>query len=223
MDRVEWVWLGALSADGLTVSVRLADGRRQAVVVATPAAGGAAVRSPMVAAGEHRIASIRLGGLASDSGVHVPRRGGRRRRSVAGAGRFRTPGAGATSFRFAVASCARTGSNGAVYDAIVATEPLLFLETRRPPLREPHRHRTGAVPRRLRPRARHAGPGCPGPHGAHGLRLGRPRLRPERRRRRLAHPAGGAGGVTTWRSRTTPSPPSTGPIARRSRSVVCAS
>jgi phosphodiesterase/alkaline phosphatase D-like protein len=44
------------------------------------------------------------------------------------AGRFRTFPAGPGSFTIAVGSCGRLGSNGAVYDAIAAHDPLLYLQ-----------------------------------------------------------------------------------------------
>jgi PhoD-like phosphatase len=44
-------------------------------------------------------------------------------------GRFRTFPAGPASFTIAFAACARTGSNGAVFDAIRARRPLLYINT----------------------------------------------------------------------------------------------
>lgn len=44
-----------------------------------------------------------------------------------GTGGFRTPGNGPSSFTIAFASCATTGSNHEVFDAIRAADPLLFL------------------------------------------------------------------------------------------------
>ena len=49
------------------------------------------------------------------------------RDSTRGIGSFRTPGVGAESFRVALSSCARVGSNGRVFDAIAASDPLLYL------------------------------------------------------------------------------------------------
>jgi hypothetical protein len=45
-----------------------------------------------------------------------------------GAGRFRTVPVGPASFTLAVGSCARTGSSGAVFDAIRAVDPLVYLQ-----------------------------------------------------------------------------------------------
>jgi hypothetical protein len=45
-----------------------------------------------------------------------------------GAGSFRTPGVGAESFRVALSSCARVGSNARVFDAIAAADPLVYLQ-----------------------------------------------------------------------------------------------
>jgi phosphodiesterase/alkaline phosphatase D-like protein len=46
-----------------------------------------------------------------------------------GRGSFATAPSGAASFTIAAGSCARTGSNGAVFDAIRAEDPLLYLAT----------------------------------------------------------------------------------------------
>ena len=48
--------------------------------------------------------------------------------SVEAVGRFRTLPEGAVSFRFAFASCARTGSQHEVFRTILRCEPLFFLE-----------------------------------------------------------------------------------------------
>lgn len=127
VDRVEWVWLGALAADGVSVSARL-DGAGTAAVVATPDDGGPTVRSPAGAAGTHDVVSLRLDGLRPGTGYRYVVEVDGAADEGRGRGSFRTPAAGAASFRVAVASCARTGSNGAVFDAIRAADPLLYLQ-----------------------------------------------------------------------------------------------
>jgi PhoD-like phosphatase len=127
VDRVEWVWVGGLGPDTITVTTRLAEGRSTAALVARPTGGGEERHSTDVVAREHRVARLHLDGLHSDTvydfrvvvdGVEDAGRG---------VGSFRTPAEGAFSFRVAVGSCARTGSNGTVFDAIRADDPLFYL------------------------------------------------------------------------------------------------
>ncbi|MCC6433637.1 MAG: alkaline phosphatase D family protein [Acidimicrobiales bacterium] len=128
LDRVEWFWAGALDSRSISVTARLAEGHRQAVLVATSERDGSAVRSEAQPAGDERIVTLRVRGLAPDTAYRTTIEVDGVADAGRGVGRFRTPGEGRYSFRVAVASCARTGSNGAVYDAIAAAEPLLFLE-----------------------------------------------------------------------------------------------
>lgn len=127
LDRVEWVWTGGLTATELSVSVRLVGDGRSAVVVATPVEGGPVVRSAAAVAGEHRIAAARLVGLTPDTEYTFVVEVDGRDDAGRGVGRFRTPGTGPFSFTVALGSCARTGTNGSVFDTIRAADPLLFL------------------------------------------------------------------------------------------------
>jgi membrane-associated phospholipid phosphatase len=126
VDRVEWTWVGGLDAHGVTLVAKLAPGRSRAVLLA--ADGDGEYRSDPAVAGRDRIVRLRVDGLRAGADVSL-------RVEVDGvpdAGRghatVRTPADGPFSFRFAVASCARTGSNGAVFDEIARQDPLLFLE-----------------------------------------------------------------------------------------------
>ncbi|MGD9750898.1 MAG: alkaline phosphatase D family protein [Acidimicrobiia bacterium] len=127
VDRVEWLWAGALSSRSISVSAMLAEGGQEAVLVLTGEGDRAEVRSAPVLADPDSIVTIRIDGLTPDTSyravVEVDGEADRGRGFL----QFHTPGEGAYSFRVAVASCARTGSNGMVYDAIAASEPLLFL------------------------------------------------------------------------------------------------
>jgi phosphodiesterase/alkaline phosphatase D-like protein len=132
---LRWVWSGALGTDGFTVSagidraagdapVRLLLGR----VGAGQPAGPAGRLLSDIATPDGRAVQVRVDGLAPDTEytydveiggvVDVNRRG-----------RVRTAPVGAASFTFAVASCARTDSNGAVFDAITRRDPLFMLTT----------------------------------------------------------------------------------------------
>jgi phosphodiesterase/alkaline phosphatase D-like protein len=133
VDRVEWVWVGDLRPDGVTIAVRTVSDAPVPVSVEVQAADGrrTAADAPAVAVDANRVARVRVGGLEPsrryDYTVVVGQRPDRGR----GRGSFVTaPGVGTpASFTFAVASCARSGSNGAVYDAIAASDPLLYLIT----------------------------------------------------------------------------------------------
>ncbi|MBK7726508.1 MAG: alkaline phosphatase family protein [Dehalococcoidia bacterium] len=128
VDLAEWVWAGAVSATGFTVNARLADeddGIPELVV--TSAGGAAAVVAPAQGPSEETgIVAYHVTGLAPDTmysyalrlGDHVDE--GRR-------GSVRTFPNGPGSFTIALASCARTGSNGQVYDRIREAGALLFI------------------------------------------------------------------------------------------------
>lgn len=126
VDRVDWSWSGGLRADGVTVTARLAEGHRRASVRLT-AADGAVVRSPAVVAGEHRVARMEVAGLRPDTDYtysvivdDVPD-------GARGVGHLRTPAVGPMSFRITAGSCARVGSNGAVFDALARERGLFHL------------------------------------------------------------------------------------------------
>lgn len=127
VDRVQWMWSGSLTSRDVTVVAGLLEGAREAGVEMVPVGGGATVRSPIVAVSDESIARLPVTGLAPDTAydyrVVVDGVADRSR----GVGSLRTPAEGPTSFRVALSGCARVGSNGAVFDAIAATDPLLFL------------------------------------------------------------------------------------------------
>jgi PhoD-like phosphatase len=149
-DRVLWSWAGALTPTSFTVTARLVPGARQArlVVVTDGAAGqpghgpgfgrpesgqpesGQPRYSPLQAATEDAGRTVRLAVTGLTPGTrysYLLEVDGRPDRVAHG--RIATPPAGPASFRFAFGSCARTGSNGSVFDAIRATEPLFYLNT----------------------------------------------------------------------------------------------
>lgn len=127
VDRVEWVWSGALTARGVTVTAQLFDehGVGSAQLAVTRADGGPSILTDPVRPDADRLLRFSVVGLqpATDYRYRVVVDGdldkGR------GFGGFRTPGEGPFSFVVTASSCARTESNGAVFDAIAATHPLL--------------------------------------------------------------------------------------------------
>ncbi len=126
VDLVDWVWTGALAPTRLEVVARLADEGDPARVVAT-AVDGTTVRSEEVDPGEHQIVRLALEGLEPATAYSFHLEVGGEPDEGRGRGGFTTPAVGPQSFRVAVASCARVGANGAVYDAIAAVDPLLYL------------------------------------------------------------------------------------------------
>jgi len=127
-DDVVWVWLGALSSDAVSVTAGLDDpGEADAVLVVTPTEGGPAVRVEVPAADTEPAARFRVEGLRPDTGYEYQIELDGEIDGSRGRGRFRTAPSGPASFRFAVGSCARVDSNGAVYDAIVGQDPLFYL------------------------------------------------------------------------------------------------
>ncbi|CAB4589368.1 MAG: phosphatase PAP2 family protein [Actinobacteria bacterium] len=127
LDEVRWVLAGALEPDSVTVTARLRDGGATASLLVQTSADDPGVWSPAVAADEFGVARMRVDGLAAGTAYTYrvvvdgdPDEG-------RGVGEFRTPVDGPMSFRVVLASCARTSSNGAVFDAMAGEDALLYL------------------------------------------------------------------------------------------------
>jgi hypothetical protein len=118
---VRWVWAGGVTADRAVVRAKAADpDRRIALRLSPPDGTVTSTRSGDATAftltgltpgRRYRYAVVAAGG-ADDRSGH---------------GEFRTFPSGPASFTVAFSSCARTGSNGAVFDAIRAESPLIYL------------------------------------------------------------------------------------------------
>ncbi|MEN9504727.1 MAG: hypothetical protein RI958_653, partial [Actinomycetota bacterium] len=127
VDQVEWVLAGRLQSDSITVTTRLVDEAKLAVLEVRAADGVRTVVSSAASADEFGVTKLVVDGLEP---------GGEYRYRVLvdgvpddgrGQGEFRTPVEGPMSFDVVVASCARTGSNGAVFDAMRSRDALLYL------------------------------------------------------------------------------------------------
>lgn len=127
VDQVEWVWSGGLTARGVTVTAQLRDrhGVSSAQLAVSPVDGGPPVVTEAVAPDGDGLLRFPVVGLDPESAYRYrvvvdgePDEG-------RGFGGFRTPDEGPFSFVVTASGCARTESNGAVYDAIAATQPLL--------------------------------------------------------------------------------------------------
>lgn len=125
----DWMWVGAVSPTSATITAGgLAPGPHQLLHWTGNPATGAAADARVISARPDAggVARFPLTDLApgSDYRYRIGREGSR-----AGAdATFRTYEADPHAVTVAFGSCARTGSNGAVFDAIRATEPDLFVQ-----------------------------------------------------------------------------------------------
>lgn len=126
VDRVEWIWSGGVTTTHAAVVARLDDDAELAELDVRPVAPGA--RHTVVGSPDaDRVVRWQVEGLqpATTYAYAVVVDG--HRDAGRGNGRFRTPPEGPGDITVAVGSCARTGSNGAVFDAIRAVEPDLYV------------------------------------------------------------------------------------------------
>ncbi|MDH3684015.1 MAG: alkaline phosphatase D family protein, partial [Acidimicrobiia bacterium] len=126
-SAVRWLWSGAVDVDGFSVTVRLRDEADAVRLVVRNEADVEVARSPSVAVGDadHPVTlvvedlepatqyeyAVEIDGLTDDIRT----------------GRIRTFPEGAASFTVAIAACARTNSNGAVFDTIRELDPDLYI------------------------------------------------------------------------------------------------
>lgn len=128
-SAVEWAWAGGTTESETTVVAKLGSRHervRIALAVGDDFSGArysVAVRS---GAGNHDVVRATFSSLLPDTSYRyaVEADG---TLDLARQGRLRTFPAGAGDFTVAFGSCARTGSNGAVFDAVRAQDPLLYL------------------------------------------------------------------------------------------------
>jgi phosphodiesterase/alkaline phosphatase D-like protein len=126
-DMVEWMWAGGVTPTSGEIRLRTADQADQVSVIVSEDADMS--RPETTAHGrtdDDRVAAIRLEGLQPDTQYYyaavVDGRVVRDRVQS-----LRTFPEGAASFTFALGSCQLGGSNGQVFDAIRATDPLFVL------------------------------------------------------------------------------------------------
>lgn len=125
---VEWIWSGAVTPDGATVNAKIAGGRTVRLLVSPREDLDEPIVSPPQRSNpaEGDVVSFRARGLKPGTLYHYAVAAGDEI-DFARRGRFRTFPAGPASFTVAFASCAQTGSDSRVWDAIGAALPLLFL------------------------------------------------------------------------------------------------
>ena len=122
-----WVWSGGVTPRTAVVTTRLDDDDEKEVelLLSRDATMADAVEFVGSAVDEGFV-RIHLSDLEPDTEYHyVFRVGGET--DTSRIGRFRTVPEGPTSFSIAVGSCARTGSNGAVFDAIGEADPAIVI------------------------------------------------------------------------------------------------
>lgn len=124
-DRVEWVWSGAVTATSFRVTAQVADDDADEAGLAVAGAAGA----PAVAVPESGVVSWTVTDLRPGTVYRYEVVVDDHRDQARGSGSVRTFPDGAASFTIATGACARTGSDGAVFDAIRALDPLLYVIT----------------------------------------------------------------------------------------------
>jgi phosphodiesterase/alkaline phosphatase D-like protein len=124
---VEWgPWSGALTPTSAVVKAKIASG--------APAVRLAVARNPELSRAlyvapedrESRVASFQVRGLEPNQYYYYAMESAGQM-DLQHRGRFRTYPDGPTSFTFAFASCARTGSSHPVFDTILRNNPLFFM------------------------------------------------------------------------------------------------
>jgi phosphodiesterase/alkaline phosphatase D-like protein len=126
---IEWAWSGALTPTSIRVNAQVAEDASSARLAIAPDSAFAAPRwsEPLpITAEANRVVSFAVTDLEPGTDYHYAVEVDGELDTVR-AGRFSTPPQAPFSFTVALGSCARVGSNGAVYDTIRELEPLLFL------------------------------------------------------------------------------------------------
>lgn len=131
-DLTRWVWAGATTSTRFTVTAKLQRGVTSPVLLVSTDADldGALQVPPTTDPDDNRVVTFVVGGLQPATTYHYavaappeaaepdPRRG-----------TVTTFPDGPASFTLAFGACARVGSNGQVFEAIAAADPLLYLIT----------------------------------------------------------------------------------------------
>ena len=131
VDTVEWVWTGGLQSDAITIVAKLTDAGTDADISAevtlSPESGPEIVVDSLVP-DERGVVRATVEGLRPATSYRFTVDVDGEPDATRGTGSFRTPGVGAESFRVALSSCARVGSNARVFDTIAAAEPILYIQ-----------------------------------------------------------------------------------------------
>ncbi|NDL59130.1 alkaline phosphatase D family protein [Phytoactinopolyspora mesophila] len=138
VDRVNWIWSGAVTDTSFRVTAKIDDAAaEQATLVVEHARTSpqrAALPAPVDAVGpdpvpDSGVVTWTVDGLEPDTSYEYTVIVDDHADTTRGRGEVSTFPDGPASFTVAVGACARTGSNGAVFDAIRAVDPSLFIHT----------------------------------------------------------------------------------------------
>jgi len=125
------LWSGGLTPTSIVVSAKVSANATTRLAVDDDPNFKSPVYSLPVIAGpsNNRVVKHTVSGLTANTNYHyaIEINGTLDRTSVNAEGRFRTPGIGAYSFKFAVSTCSTTGSNSVVFDNIRNEKPLFYL------------------------------------------------------------------------------------------------
>ncbi|MCP4958969.1 MAG: alkaline phosphatase family protein [Actinomycetia bacterium] len=126
-SAVRWLWSGAVDVDGFSVTTRLRDEAGSVRLVVRNEAGVEVARSPAVAVRDpdHPVTLVAEDLKPATQYEYAVEIDGVR--DDVRTGRVRTFPEGAGSFTVAIAACARTNSNGAVFDTIRELDPDLYI------------------------------------------------------------------------------------------------
>ncbi len=127
-SEIEWMWSGAVTETGFSVAAKVSDddARTVRLVVGLDADLDDGLPGATVEPDDRRVVRLAAEGLEPGTSYHYAV-------EVDGVvdrvrtGAVRTMPAGPSSFTVAIGGDARVGSNGKVFDAIRATDPLLYL------------------------------------------------------------------------------------------------
>ncbi len=129
LDRVEWVLAGAVTDDGFEVRARTTEAGVAVGLTVHDGVGRVVAMAEPRPAPTTRIVSLAVDGLAPATTYDYVLVVDGEPDATRGRGQARTFPDGPADLRFAFASCARTGSNGQVFDAIRAVDPDLYVVT----------------------------------------------------------------------------------------------
>jgi phosphodiesterase/alkaline phosphatase D-like protein len=130
IDQVGWVWSGAVTETSFRVNARVdTDAAQQAELVVQEAGSTQSRSIGPVPVPDNGIVTWTVSDLRPDTPYDYVVTVDGHADQARGRGSAQTFPRGPASFTIAVGADARTGSNGAVFDAIRATEPLLYINT----------------------------------------------------------------------------------------------
>ena len=124
---VVWAWVGGVTTDHAIVTVKAEPASTLRLAYSTDPAM-ASLQFAEQLSFENEVASFSLDGLQADTEYHYAVEVDDEL-DAARTGRFSTFAEGPASFVLAFGSCARTGSNGSVFDTIRGHDPLMYLIT----------------------------------------------------------------------------------------------